>query len=255
MIDPESFSPQPSPNGYASWKRPVSALERLQKIIGLERCSPARRIVTGSGARMRGYFSSIRFDKSLPWESPIERDFLRHVEFSNFVVDVESQPARLFLRSGDLMIDYTPDFMLIDADDDQIALVECKPDSKLDDPELRQRLRDIRNVLLSFGIRFVIVTDSQLENKQINANISLLLKYRTRWNSFCKISDSSLRMVDGAASWSFGDLVQRVSRDQALHIIAAGYLTFNFGSELNNTTPVQHSNERKDDVIALILSK
>lgn len=54
-----------------------------------------RRIVTRSGARVRGTFPSHHFARPMHWESPLERQLIYRLEASWIAVDAATQPVTL----------------------------------------------------------------------------------------------------------------------------------------------------------------
>lgn len=58
-----------------------------------------RRIVTRSGKRVRGEFPSRRFQRYMPWESPIEYKAINRLEASWSITDAISQPLTIQVSS------------------------------------------------------------------------------------------------------------------------------------------------------------
>lgn len=58
-----------------------------------------RRIVTRSGKRPRGDFTSHRFQRFMPWESPIEYKAINRAEASWSITDAISQPLKIQVSS------------------------------------------------------------------------------------------------------------------------------------------------------------
>jgi hypothetical protein len=69
-----------------------SILERFAHLLAIPRLLPTRRIVTRSGARVRGIFPSYRFGKGLHWEADLERRLLYRLEASQRVTEACTQP-------------------------------------------------------------------------------------------------------------------------------------------------------------------
>lgn len=148
----------------------------INNLLGDQCASPARRIVTGSGRRLRGKFASRRFGITLCWESQLERAFIHQMQLSRRITGVHAQPARLRLPTPDGVLDYTPDF-LVNGTHEEFIFVECKPRSKLTDIALAKRLHSIKTVLEAAGAQFVVLCEDHLLDKTLQANVAQLLSF------------------------------------------------------------------------------
>jgi len=203
---------------------PTSLAEKLAHKLGQPLVS-SRRIVTGSGARVRGIFPSHRFRREMPWESPLERLLVYRLEASWLVQDAVMQPARLALVGLDgESFDYTPDAVICTKSGDLVVL-ECKPEADLQDPELRKKHTAIRLNLARAGIRFVEVSETVLDAREANQNVRTLCRarrYRTNHASKARIE----ALLERRSPCTFAEASSIAGASAATHMLAIGKLFF-----------------------------
>lgn len=76
-----------------------SIVKKLAYLLELNPNLRPRRIVTRSGARVRGAFPSRRFDREMHWESGIERELINRLEASWRIADAATQPITMPIPS------------------------------------------------------------------------------------------------------------------------------------------------------------
>lgn len=138
-----------------------------------------RRTVTG--------FKSWRGQQSIPYESPLERDFLVRQEFSLSVAQVISQPCKVpFVSQTGRRAQYTPDFLVVyTADSSPLRfqrrplLVEVKPKAEWHEHwrEWFPKWKAARRYAASQGWTFRILDESRIRTQAL-ANIEFLRRYR-----------------------------------------------------------------------------
>ncbi len=107
-------------------------------------------------------------------EGPNERDYVYLLEFDPMVVSYEEQPCRIAYIFDQKKRLYTPDFAVYWRHQ-QPSLVECKPASKLTDPENLQKWTAARLWCEQHHYTFMLVTDVALrERSSLLSNIKLL---------------------------------------------------------------------------------
>lgn len=79
----------------------TSLLERFTLLVNQDPLFRPRRIVTRSGVRVRGIFPSTRFNRTLHWESTLERDLIYRLESSWLLSDACTQPTTVSVPSTD----------------------------------------------------------------------------------------------------------------------------------------------------------
>jgi hypothetical protein len=94
-------------------------------------------------------------------ESWIERDFAYLLEYDPMVVSYEEQPCKISYIFDRKEHFYIPDFSVVWRNQ-QPSLVECKPASKLDEPENLRKWTAARLWCTQNHYTFIVVTDTTL---------------------------------------------------------------------------------------------
>lgn len=114
-------------------------------------------------------------DTIIWWESQIERDYIYLLEIDPRVQLYRGQPFKITYISKGLTRNYTPDFWVQRADQQEI--VEVKPASKVNDQKNLDKWRHISCLCKERNIKFVVVTDTMIRQQPKLDNIKLLHKY------------------------------------------------------------------------------
>lgn len=121
----------------------------------------SRKVVTRSGRGFRGYFPSKKLNRSVQFESILERDAIRIFELSKFVINYKEQPTIIYYYMDEIPKKYYPDFEIILAGGTVIH-VEVKPSCRLATKELSAKYRAISHSYRSRPERFVVLTEIEL---------------------------------------------------------------------------------------------
>ena len=130
-----------------------------------------------------------RGEKSIAFESPLERDFLIMMEFNDAVVDVIGQPMTFeYEHKNGKIVPYTPDFLVyfkskgngyIPNVSPKPLLVEVKPRDKLQKyfSDYRHRFQIAMSYAMSNDMVFKIYDDKRIRGTYLE-NIMFLRRYR-----------------------------------------------------------------------------
>ena len=121
----------------------------------------SRKVVTRSGRGFRGYFPSKKLNRSVQFESLLERDAIRLFETSNEVVIYREQPAIIYYYLGNEHRRYYPDFELVLVDG-YVVHVEVKPSIHLTTIKLSEKYRAIAQSYFARTESFVVLTEKEL---------------------------------------------------------------------------------------------
>lgn len=121
----------------------------------------SRKVVTRSGRGFRGYFPSKKLNRSVQFESLLERDAIRLFENSNEVVTYKEQPTIIYYYLDDIQKRYHPDFELV-LQDGYIVHVEVKPSIHLTTITLSAKYQAIAQSYSSRTESFVVLTEKEL---------------------------------------------------------------------------------------------
>jgi len=132
-----------------------------------------RNLVTRSGARVRGFHHSWRFQERLSWETPEERTLIEVLDASPATRGLLSQSAVLTIPNENGSFEYTPDVAVLRADS-SAWVIECKPLDILHDPQTQSRHAAIGMHLISFGINFLELPNEALPSSTVMQNLGRL---------------------------------------------------------------------------------
>jgi len=134
---------------------------------------------------------SFRSDKSIAFESSLERDLLILLEFNESVVDVIEQPVTIeYENHNGRNVPYTPDFLvhfkaspigLMSTPYPKSLLIEVKPREQLkkDYVELRRKFKIGVKYAHQHDLLFKIYDESRIRTLELN-NIKFLQRYKRR---------------------------------------------------------------------------
>jgi hypothetical protein len=132
-----------------------------------------REPVKPTTGRVVGYYPSIKNNRAIAWESQLEEKACNLFEFSTIVTSYREQPVSIYYQTQGKICRYTPDFELTINTGEKLY-VEIKPYSKLKNPELRNQLTDITKFWKENGYDFVVITDEELKDSELQRNLKLL---------------------------------------------------------------------------------
>lgn len=136
---------------------------------------PTRKIPRRGSKKNIGKFPSLKMEKTLWWESLTERDAMFLYEYDREVISYEEQPEPVFYVLNGKRHRYTPDFRV--AREGQIAIVEVKPEAKLESEELKEAFAEIRIECEKMGQEFIVITDKMIRVEPKLGNIKMLYRY------------------------------------------------------------------------------
>ena len=168
------------PNGAASISWQICDIEPSANVHLLNhfaqrfpRIRKPRRLVTRSGARVRGFHQSLRHGDSMPWETAEERALIQALDTSPATQALVSQAVTIEIEADDGLFEYTPDVAAIRFD--QITVFECKPLDVIKGHEWTKRLSTIASFFRCYDVNFVALPNCVKASTQAQANINFLL--------------------------------------------------------------------------------
>jgi hypothetical protein len=136
-----------------------------------------RKVITRSGARVRGLFASLKSERLIPWESPLEKDALLVLEFDSAVRRMREFQECLRIGGNDGGFDAYPDF-LVEPHDGAPFLLEVKSDFDAADERVRQRLDRVAAHLADASQRYVVMCEREIRLQPRLATLELLVTFR-----------------------------------------------------------------------------
>jgi hypothetical protein len=140
---------------------------------------PIRKIKNTGSRKNTGYFPSEKNERSIAYESLLERDYLYLLEFDKDVISYTEQPLTLEYNVLSRKRTYTPDLKVVRKEKTQI--IEIKPKEKLlkflSDEKEKMKFDAAKYYCCSKGYEFKFVTDEDIHNGNILGNIKYLFRY------------------------------------------------------------------------------
>lgn len=136
----------------------------------------ARKIKASKKGSFRGKFPSKKNMKMIYWESLLERDYLKTLEFDKNVLIFESQPIEIEFWYFGKKRSYYPDF-LVTMKTGKVYLVEVKPKSKVEDEENKIKAEVGKMYCEEHDWEYKVVTEEEIRNGFFLENFNFLKNY------------------------------------------------------------------------------
>lgn len=134
------------------------------------------RSIKKSGSSVVGGFPSRKLEKTMRYESTLERDLLYFLEFDLAVLSYEPQPFTIHMTLEDGKTrSYTPDFLI--KYKNISVLIEVKPANHLDKESTKQQIEIGTRWSAENNHLFRVITDEQIRNGPRLNNLKLLFRY------------------------------------------------------------------------------
>lgn len=138
----------------------------------------SRAPITASQAFFRIKRPSLKAGRMVHCESLLEGDFVLRCDFDDLISAVQEQPERLDYKRDGKSRRYTPDFRI--TRNHQSRLVEIKPEEKLGEEDVREKLQFVQSLYKERNEILVLVTDREIRQEPFLSNLKLLKRYRRR---------------------------------------------------------------------------
>jgi hypothetical protein len=135
----------------------------------------ARKITNKGTKKVIGKFPSLKMNRSIWWESQLERDYIYLLEFDPEVCSYMEQPCRIRYVLDGKERSYTPDFLVVRSYVHQI--IEVKPEHQAAKEENIALFRVVAPLFQRDGYEFLVVTDAAIRIQPRLDNIKLFTKY------------------------------------------------------------------------------
>lgn len=165
---------------------------------------------TAWGGAITGQFPSLKMRRTIEYASSIERDLLFFLEFDQAILRYQAHPTGVSQSLADGSIHrYTPDFLL-DYVDEQV-MVECKPADRLDHPHTRQQCQLGQQWAEANNVCFRLVTDAELREGHMLANLKLLWRY-SRLGNPVPVMRSCRQVLSEVEALPLGELCTQLEK-------------------------------------------
>jgi hypothetical protein len=161
--------------------------------------------------RWIGKFPSIKMNRMVDYQSPIERDLIYLLDFEPAVITYYEQPLSIYYKAESKLRCYTPDFSVIH--NGCTYLVECKHHNFLRPEENRPKWEAARCWCAVKGARFVIVTDEMIRTGPLLDNVKLLTDH-ARYPVDNSTIVVLLQKANANATITLGELARSIAPQQ-----------------------------------------
>lgn len=208
----------------------------------------------GTTRRSVSGFFIFKGEKSIPYESGLERDFLIRLSLSRFVNDIISQPVQLkYLATNGNSYRYTPDYLVyFDVNSGPTwhqslapLLVEVKPREKIrkEWAKMRPRCTEAIRYANAQGWKYHIYDESRIRDQRFQ-NIMFLQRYKRMQfsNEESQWIIANLKAMGQApfdyllARHFFGSQDKAVGISHLWHLLYSGAIECDLSLPLNNNT-------------------
>ncbi|WP_316570421.1 TnsA endonuclease N-terminal domain-containing protein [Neobacillus sp. YIM B06451] len=148
---------------------------------------PARKIKASKKGSFRGKFPSKKNRKMIYWESLLERDYIKTLEFDKEVLMFESQPLEIEYFYCGKRRSYFPDF-LVTMRTEKVYLVEVKPIDKVEEEENKIKAEVGRMYSEEKEWEYKIVTEKDIRKGYFLENFNFLKNYNKERTSVRKLA-------------------------------------------------------------------
>lgn len=200
---------------------------------------PVRRFLRRTVVYTTGYFTSLKNDEVMAWESPNEKNALSLLECDPDVTKFATQPITISYPWLNSDSEYTPDILVWRGR--QPAVVEIKGFFDAEDPSIRLKRRLFEAYFDQFDIPYLVWDRSILEAEPRLSNAQLLLRARDRVPS----SQEKLRVlahlgrVERASVAELASTSEASDGERVVHaLLLRGVLAANLNEPLCRTTLV-----------------
>jgi hypothetical protein len=185
-----------------------------------------RKVITRSGARVRGLFASLKSERLIPWESQLERDALLVLEFDHDVLRMREFQECLDISVGDAAFRAYPD-IFVEAVDSQPLIIEVKSDADAADENVRRRLALIGSHLSESCQRYVVWCEREIRQQPRLGLLELLATYRRPGaRAHLRSQSDVLRLLQCGPQFSCGFAERHLgTRNRVLQLVANDLLT------------------------------
>lgn len=136
-----------------------------------------RKVITRSGARVRGYFASFKSRRLIPWESLLERDALLVMEFDDEILAMREFQEQVAIESPYGQFSAYPDFHT-ELTTGHSEIVEVKADFALLELDVQRRLSYVGAHFAQNLQRYRVLSEAEIRQQPRLSNLELLVSYR-----------------------------------------------------------------------------
>lgn len=146
-------------------------------ISQVKQTAPARDVIEAQRWNKVRVINNLKSSQLIVAESQLEFRLALHLFLDPDVYELGTQPETMTFPRGGSKVRYTPDFWVNRKG--TLFYVEVKPEIKLAHHEVAEKLRLARLYLERRGIKFVVITERQIEDEIPLRNAELIYRFQT----------------------------------------------------------------------------
>ncbi|NMO79180.1 TnsA endonuclease N-terminal domain-containing protein [Niallia alba] len=129
-----------------------------------------RKIKPSKKGSFRGFINSKKSNEMVAWESLLEKDFIKVLDFDPSIIKIQSQPIKIEYRYKGKIYKYFPDF-LVETKDKQYIIFEVKPEDKIKEEDNKVKFEVGKIYCEKKGWKFKIVTEKDIRQGYLIQNL------------------------------------------------------------------------------------
>lgn len=137
----------------------------------------SRKIKASNKMSIRGKHRSVKMFSMIPWESTLERDFIKLLDFDQTVTYFEFQPKRIDFTYQGKKRKYYPDF-LVQKNDSKKYIYEVKAFEKIEDEHNKIKFQVGRKYCQENNMTYVVVSEKDIRQGYLIDNLDELTEVR-----------------------------------------------------------------------------
>lgn len=154
----------------------------------------SRKIKASSKLSIRGKHNSTKMHRMIPWESTLERDFIKLLDFDPTVSSFKFQPEKINYVYKGKKRKYFPDFLVVKNDMEKY-MYEVKALEKTDDEANKIKFQVGMKFCSERKMKYVVVTEEDIRKGFLIENLDILSEVRPESTSR-KVMYEILRTIE-----------------------------------------------------------
>ncbi|WLR55583.1 TnsA endonuclease N-terminal domain-containing protein [Mesobacillus subterraneus] len=137
----------------------------------------SRKIKASSKLSFRGKHNSTKMHRMIPWESTLERDFIKLLDYDPTVLSFKFQPEKINYVYKGKKRKYFPDFHVL-KNDMREYIYEVKAFEKTEDEENKIKFQVGMKFCSERKMKYVVVTEKEIRKGFLIENLDILSEVR-----------------------------------------------------------------------------
>lgn len=193
-----------------------------------------RKVITRSGARVRGYLWSHKSRRLIPWESQLERQALLVMDSNPKILWIREYQQETIIGDGEDAFTAYPDYIAKYVDGSE-EIVEVKSDLALKNMEVKLRLSLVAVHFQRLGKRYRVLAEKEICRQPRLGNLERLATFRRPQARSRLVEDSRVQDLQKLkSSTTVGYVASRFGNEARAHeLIANGILRANLDEPLS----------------------